>query len=224
MKRKALASTAQPKPKRRKTIGRSLAQTQGFASTTKSSPEQKNFDSNVAAPIVVTQTTAVRSSIFSPDQGVGPSEHVGRAVECTSLSWKWSSSYAPTTAGSSPMRLLVVYDRQPNAALPAVTDVVNQDYINCHMNLANSKRFLVLVNEEFEGMSIQGPNAFFKTGYVSFKRRFNGTLRTEFNDVNGGTIADITTGSFIALTWQNGNIITAAPTDTLDFRIRYIDA
>lgn len=224
MKRKALATTAEPKTKKRKTFGRSLAQTQGFASTTRSSPEQKNFDSNVAAPIVAAQTTAVRASIFTPDQGVGVSEHLGRAVEVTSLSWKWSSSYAATTAGSSPMRLLVVYDRQPNAALPAVTDIVNQDYINAHMNLANSKRFLVIVNEEFEGMSIQGPNAFFKTGYVSFRKRFNGTLRTEFNDVNGGTIADITTGSYISLTWQNGGLITAAPIDTLDFRFRYTDA
>lgn len=224
MKRAALAQKKPKAVKRQKTFGRSLAQTQGFASTTRSAPEQKNFDSNVATPIVAAQTTAVRSSIFTPDQGVGPNEHVGRAVECTSLSWKWSSSYAATTAGSSPMRLLVVYDRQPNAALPAVTDIVNQDYINAHMNLANNKRFLVIVNEEFEGMSIQGPNAFFKSGYVSFKRRFNGTLRTEFNDVNGGTIADITTGSYVALTWQNGQLITANPVDTLDFRFRYTDA
>ena len=222
MKRAALAQAAPKKVKRQRTMGRSLAVTQGFGSATKRS-EQKNFDANVAAPIVAAQTTAVRSSIFSPDQGTGVSERVGRKVDCTSLSWKWSSSYAPTTAGSSPMRLVVVYDRQPNAALPATTDVFNQDYINAHMNLANSRRFLVIVNEEFEGMSIQGPNAFFKVGYVNFKRRFKCTLPTEFNDTNGGTIADITTGSFIAFTWQNGNIITAAPTDTLDFRIRYTD-
>jgi len=223
MKRKALVQVA-PAPKRRKTLGRSLAQTQGFGSSTRSrKPEQKNFDSNVAAPIVIAQATAVRSSIFSPDQGTGPSEHVGRKIDCTSLSWKWSANYAATTAGSSPMRLLVVYDRQPNAALPNTTDVVNQDYINAHMNLNNSKRFLVIVNEEFEGLSIQGPNSFFKKGYVSFQKRFKCTLPTEFNDVNGGTIADITTGSFVAFTWQSGGIITAAPTDTLDFRIRYID-
>lgn len=223
MKRRALASSKGPPQKKRK-LASSLAVTQGFGSATSSrKPEQKNGDGQVNSPTNIGSPNAVITSLFSPDQGTGPTEHIGRKIDCTSLQWKWQSSYAPTTTGSSAMRLLIVYDRQPNAALPAVTDVVTFDNIVAFMNLNNSKRFLVIVNEEFDGLSVQGPNAFFKKGYVSFKKRFKCTLPTEFNGVNGGTIADITTGSFVAFTWQNGSITTAAPNDLLLTRIRYID-
>lgn len=222
MKRKALKQKKPSAPKRQKTIGNSLAMTQGFGAVTKSGPEKKDFSTFTANTIVAAQTTAVRTSIFSPDQGVGPSEHIGRAVVSHSLMWKWYGSYAATTAGSAPIRLVIVYDRQPNAALPTTTDVFDQDYIGALMNLNNNKRFLSLVNEEII-LSSAGPTAFFRTGFISFKKRFGSLLPTEFNTTNGGTIADLTTGSFVAFTWQNGNIITANPTSALVTRIRYTD-
>lgn len=222
MKRKALTQKSPPKPKRQKTFGNRLAMTQGFGSTTRTGPEKKDFSTFTANTLVAAQTTAVRTSLFSPDQGIGPSEHIGRAVISHSLLWKWYGSYAATTAGSSPIRLVIVYDRQPNAALPTVTDVFDQDYIGALMNLNNNKRFLTLVNKEII-LSSAGPTAFNESGYVSFKKRIGSLLPTEFNTTNGGTIADITTGSFVAFTWQNGNIITANPTTALVTRIRYTD-
>lgn len=224
MKRKALyQATPSFSAKKPKVMKRSLAVTQGFgAPSSRRYPEKKDFSFFVANTIVAAQATAVRTSLYSPDQGVGPAEHVGRSVINHSMTWKWYGSYAATTAGSSPIRLVIVYDRQPNAALPTTTDVFDQDYIGALMNLNNNKRFLVLVNCE-EVLSVAGPTAFHKSGYISFKKRFGATLPTEFNSVNGGTIADITTGSFIAFTYQNGNIITANPTTGLVTRIRYTD-
>lgn len=220
-KRKATTQKTSKSTKRRKTAGPSvIANT--FGAPAKIGNEKKDFSFFVANTIVAAQTTAVRTSLYSPDQGVGPSEHIGRAVSNHSLLWKWYGSYAATTAGSSPIRLVIVYDRQPNAALPTTTDVFDQDYIGALNNLNNNRRFLVLVNKELS-LSSAGPTAFNESGYVSFKKRYGAVLPTEFNTVNGGTIADITTGSFVAFTWQNGNIITANPTSALVTRIRYTD-
>lgn len=179
--------------------------------------EKKNFDYFSNNTIVAGQTTAFTASICTPDQGTSPTEHIGRRTTLKSVQWKWSGSYAPTTAGTSPLRLMIVYDRQPNAALAATTQIVTVDSINAFPNLANTRRFKILVDEQLEGLSIQGPSSFYSSGY----RKFN--LEQEFNDVNGGTVADITTGNLIVLLWQNGNIITANPTSNIYIRTRYTD-
>lgn len=221
-KRKA-SSQKTPKTSKRRRVGtRPTILANTFGAPPKMGPEKKDFSSFTANTIVAAQTTGVRTSLFSPDQGFNNSEHIGRAVANHSLLWHWYGSNAATTAGSSPIRLVIVYDRQPNAALPTVTDVFDQDYIGALMNLNNSRRFLVLVNKEVV-LSTAGPAAFNESGYISFKKRFGATLPTEFNNTNGGTIADITTGSFVAFTYQNGNIITANPTTALVTRIRYTD-
>lgn len=220
-KRKASTQKTPATTKRQKTSGATLV-AKTFGAPAKMGPEKKDFSTFTASTIVAAQTTAVRTSIYSPDQGVGPAQHIGRATSNHSLLWKWYGSYAATTAGSSPIRLVIVYDRQPNAALPTTTDVFDQDYIGALNNLNNNRRFLILVNKEL-ALSSQGPQSFNESGYISFKKRFGATLPTEFNTTNGGTIADITTGSFVAFTWQNGNIITANPTTALVTRIRYTD-
>lgn len=181
-----------------------------------SSIEKKNFDALTTATIVAAQTTAVVAQIFTPDQGVGPTEHQGRACQVKSLSYRWYGSFAATSAGASPIRMLIVYDKQANAATPATTTIVASDAITTHMNLSNNRRFIV-VCDEVTHIGSAGPQSWCITGY----RKIN--LPTEFNDVNGGTIADITTGSFIALFWQNGNVITANPTSALFSRFRFID-
>lgn len=182
--------------------------------------ELKNSDTTANTRIVAAQTTATVQEIFSPDAGTDPTEHVGRTCKIVSLEYHLQASYAATTAGSSPIRLAIVYDRQTNAALPTITDVWDSDNINTLRNLANRKRFKVLVDQKYEGMSDAGSKTLFEHGY----RKFKFPLETDFNQTNGGTIADITTGSVISYVWQNGNIITANPIAVLTTRVRFKDA
>lgn len=184
------------------------------------STELKNLDTTLNTRIVAAQTTATVGEIFSPDAGTDPTEHVGRTTNEVSLEYHLQISYAATTAGSSPIRIAIVYDRQTNAALPTITDVWESDVINTLRNLANSKRFKVLVDKKLDGLSDAGPKSLFHHGF----RKFKFPLETNYNQTNGGTIADITTGSFISYVWQNGNIITANPVAVLTTRIRFTDA
>ncbi len=212
MKRKA--ATQKPRLKRQKTSGAFTAKVVARAT------EWKNFDAQNTNRIVAAQATSTIVSIFNADQGTAPNEHVGRSVKTGSLSYNFTASFAATTAGSSPVRLAIVYDSQPNAALPAVTDVWQTDSIDTMPNKNNKRRFKVLVDDKNEGLSVQGPNALYMTGF----RKFKVPKETYYNNVNGGTIADITTGSYVAFVWQNGNIITANPTSSLFTRIVYMDA
>lgn len=212
-KRKASTQKG-PKTYKRQRVGK------GPSKSFARSVEWKNFDVQTTAEIVAAQATAVRTSIFSPDQGTNTDEHVGRSVKAGSLTYNFAASYAATTAGASPIRIVIVYDRQPNAALPAVTDVFVNDTITTMPNKNNKKRFKILVDEKLEGMSAQGPTSMYCSGF----RKFKTPLETYFNTVNGGTIADITTGSYVSFVWQNGNIITANPTSALYTRITYMDA
>jgi len=45
----------------------------------------------------------------------------------------------------------------------------------------------------------------------------------EFNTGSAGTVGDITTGSVYLLTWNNGALLTANPTERGNTRIRFAD-
>lgn len=181
--------------------------------------ELKNFDNNSTNNLIAGQATAVVNSIFSPDQGTAPTEHIGRSLTATSLEYNFSAVVATTTTGDSAIRVAIVYDRQPNAALATATDVWTTDTITSMPNLNNKKRFKVLVDDKNDGISDQGPGSVYMNGY----RKFKIPLETEFNNTNGGTIADITTGSYISFVWTAGTFVTANPTNSLYTRIRFTD-
>ena len=181
------------------------------------SGEKKNLDATSTATVVAAGTQAVVLLLNAAVQGVTPITYVGRSLRMKSLHIRWLGSLAATTVGSSPLRMLIVYDKQTNAATPATTAVVAADNISSPMNLANNRRFLVLMDEEIPCVGDKGPSAWFVNRY----RKLN--LVTEFNTTNGGTVADITSGAIFALFWQNGNLITADPTNRLYSRIRFVD-
>lgn len=213
MKRKATYTKAPP-AKRSRTGSRPV---KGISAAR--AIEWKNYDLVTPNPIVAAQATAVRTSIFNADQGTASSEHVGRSVKMGSLLWNMPLALPTAATGSSAIRLAIVYDRQPNAALPVTLDVWTVDAIHAMPNKNNKRRFKVLVDEKLEGLSTNGPSALYSSGI----RKFKVPLETYYNDVNGGTIADITTGSYIMFTWQTGQITTNANGNVYT-RLTFMDA
>lgn len=187
--------------------------------------EKKNIDALNANTIVAAQTTSTLFLLNGVDDGATATTRVGRRITMTSMELRWSGSFAATTAGSSPLRMLIVYDKQANAAAPAATDVLQQDSINSMMNLSNSRRFQVITDEIVEEFGLNGPASFYRKIHRDFTAK--GTqegLNTEFNTASTALIDSITSGSLYALFLQNGNIITANPTSSLYSRIRFSDA
>lgn len=187
------------------------------------SEEHKEISLLTVADVTLA-TTSVVTLRNGCAQGTSAVTRAGRRTTMTSLTYLWQVSFAATTVGAAPLRLLIVYDRQPNGAAPAALDVVLTDTITSPMNLNNSRRFKVLVDETTDGISDAGPKSYMVKGYRTFTKKKEGGWPCEFKDTSSGTITDITTGSIYSLVWQGGNLITAAPQNALYTRIRFTDA
>lgn len=125
---------------------------------------------------------------------------------------------AQTVLGS--VRLMLVYDRQPNGSAIAISDLLKNNNTNVTLdsgiNMANRSRFLILRDKY---VNIDGAQSLFHT----VKWYVKGRWETEFGS-SVGTIADINTGClyFVCFTGVLTGIGTIGIQDPLS-RIRYYD-
>jgi len=180
------------------------------------SPEKKNLDVLNSNSIAL----GPGGTLFllnGCDDGTTVNTRIGRRILLTSLTVRWQGYMTPTSAGASGLRLLIVYDRQPNAATPAITDIMQFDDISSMMQLSNSKRFKVIVDELVPCVGSNGEQAWNRSIY----RKLN--LPVEFNENSTNTITSITTGALFAIVWQAGGITTLAPVSDVYTRVRFLD-
>jgi len=151
-------------------------------------------------------------------QGVTPTTRVGRRILMKSLYIRWFLQLAATTTGGTPVRMLVVYDKQTNGAAPSVTDIVLTDEITSPMNLSNSKRFQVLCDQTWSCVGTGGPQSIVLNKYMKLDKT------VEFNTGNAGTVADITSGSIYVLCWSGNGLAVTVPLGVLYSRVRFQDS
>lgn len=180
------------------------------------SAEKKNIDTAVGFPGIATGGVL---TCINPSQALPlPTARIGRRVTQTSIFLRGDVSLAATSTGSCAVRILVVYDKQPNKALPNITDILVTDTIGSVNALANSHRFKVLRDVLIPCLGTAGPQA----GYVNEYIKCN--LETEFIDGTGaGTIADITSGALLTLVYANNNIVTQQINHNITARVRFAD-
>lgn len=181
--------------------------------------ERKNSDTPIVdLALPLTDAFTVGQVLNNIGQGVTNSSRIGRRALFKSIQYRFhlglATPPAPTvTSQIQPVRILIVYDRQPNGALALATDVLNQATFQGHLNLNNSDRFLVLsdVVHGLDGISTQPPaGKVYKK--ISLDTMYSGT---------GATIADISSGAILAFIstpgYQAGLFINVT------FRVRYQD-
>lgn len=201
-----------------------LAQSVAIARIPQKTEEKKNIDVLNTINVVAATTTSSLFLLNGVDDGALPTNRIGRRITMTSLEIRWNGSFAATTAGSSPLRLVVVYDRQTNGVAPLAIDVFQADIISSMMNLSNGRRFKVIVDELVENVSSAGPSGWNRKIWRDFTAK--GTkvgLEVTFNSNSTANVDSIQTGSLYAFVWQNGNLITASPTNALYSRVRFTD-
>lgn len=223
---KRARSTSGKKPPAKKQVVRQNAGLQMAATGSyRATEEQKNIDVSQINTLVFGTATAVKKLLNPCAQGTTTVTRAGRRTTMVSMTYALQASLAPTTTGASPIRLVIVYDRQANGAAPATIDVFAADQIETPMNLDNSRRFKVLVDEIHDGMSTAGPASLLIKGFRDFtgKGRKIG-LPCEFKNTSAGDITDINTGSIYSFVWSNGGFGTASPTNSFYTRVRFTDA
>ena len=130
-----------------------------------------------------------------------------------SIQWR---AIAQNSSGASQHRIVVIYDKQSNGALPALTDIFTANSFVSPMNLNNADRFVVIHDEITESIQSSSLN-------ISSSRFSKCNLETIFTG-NTGTITDILSGSLFMTIANNGGTITGVVT-ALDVyaRVRYTD-
>lgn len=189
-------------------------------------PEKKeitkaNTQIALANGVVTFVAIAAANLLNGVVQGTSAETRIGRKIRMRSLDFRWTAATATTTnASGGNLRVLIVYDKQANAALATVAGILNTDDFHSPMNLANSDRFTVL-------RSFLTPTIGFGTSEgasTSGHEFIPMDLETIYNDGVAGTIADIQTGAVYVMVAQNGNIVTTgAPIFNFISRIRFDD-
>ena len=178
--------------------------------------EKKNIDTTSTTTIVAAQTVGNPLVLNSVAQGTTPNTYLGRSLTMKSLLIRWAGYLDATTTGSSGLRMIVVYDKQTNGAIPVTTDVFQVDQMTSPMNLNNNRRFEVVLDEMIPCVGTGGPQAWFVERYVKMNRR------TEFSGAGAG-VTQIATGSLVAYFYQQGGLLVASPINSFYSRVRFVD-
>lgn len=83
-------------------------------------------------------------------EGTGPSERIGRKVCMKSITLKgWLAPVDARVPLSGMHRIMVVHDNAPNGSTPALTAILAQARPEAPMNMSNTKRFRIVLDNAF---------------------------------------------------------------------------
>jgi len=180
--------------------------------------ELKNVDFSGAAFLSAGSTTAsLEGLINGVAVGAGTDQRVGRRVTMKSLWVRWNFTMQSTSVGTSPFRILIVYDKQPNGGTqPAATLVLQTNDINGLKNLGQEKRFTTVMDEYIDCIGTAGPQSQIGQRFIKLNHE------VEFSGTDA-TTASVATGALWAYIWQNGQITSVGPLSNFRTRVRYCD-
>lgn len=178
-----------------------------------SKAEKKNLD------VQQTLTPALANDWSTPvcinilPIGTGASQRVGR--KCLMKSLLVRIVCGASSGAGTQFRYLCVYDKQSNAALPAVTDILTLNDFQSPNNLSNNERFVTVIDKILPLPQGSATQLVCDVEY----RKLN--LDVVFNATNGSTIADITSGSLIHMMIPADGLTTS--TMNVYSRVRFTD-
>lgn len=161
-------------------------------------------------------------------QGASVNQRVGKKVILKGLQGR-GLSQAGSTATINDVAWMIVYDKRPTGALPAVTDVLVTASSNSLNNDNNAGRFRILKRVDrvlIGNPSLTGAVANALTDCVAASEDFWLDLKsapTTYKAAATGGIGDIEEGALYLVTVGNVAAGTAAATLFESFRVRFLD-
>lgn len=149
-------------------------------------------------------------------QGDDSTERLGKRINMTSVAIR-GTCILPSNASSpyDSLRVMIFYDRQPNQATPAVTDILTTASNDSHINLFNSDRFWVVL-DHYLIVAGNGP----EVAQMKEVRKLNTT--TVYGGV-GATAASINSGALWLLFYPISPGNAVVPQFKYDVRVKYAD-
>lgn len=158
---------------------------------------------------VASSTTPTFTLLNGIQLGDTAATRTGQSVKCVKIDLN-ISVIGNQTATSILGRILVVMDKQPNAAIFAIGDLLNATSVTSMFAIGNQMRFAVLYDESY-AMNINGNFCFVE------RKVINCQSHTEYNTGNSGLVADINTNSIYLLHFSD----QATNTPSISFYSRY---
>lgn len=170
-------------------------------------------------------TTGTVTLLNGVAQGSDFSNRIGRKFTNVAIQLEGLIGPQDTTSGPSKCRVMLIYDAQPNGALPAITDVLTASTSSAFMNLNNRDRFKVICDHQcvigyIQDTATQAVSTGEGVDNVSVYKKIN--LET-INDGTTAAIGDIQTGSLFLLTVGNQPAASGANFNGAA-RVRFVDA
>lgn len=156
--------------------------------------ELKAIDVDVAAG---TSTSGGVTLVNGVATGTDFTDRIGRAILMKSIYMRYFISGSTGGCLGNAIRVWLVYDKQPNGAAPAFTDIFKVASINTLNNLNNRDRFQILWDKSFtlEGNTITaGAVTAGSINAYCGKKFMSCNLASQFSGT-GATIASIATGA-----------------------------
>lgn len=181
---------------------------------------------DLASAVYAFNTTGSITLIATIAQGAGIQQRVGKRVQLKSIEGRGlvTSDSTATVAGG---RMLIVYDKRPTGALPAITDILGSINYYAFNNDDNSGRFLILKNQPFvctgnntTAGQINDSSMQVADFYLKLTKK---QLMTTYKAVGTGAIGDIEMGALYLVTVGNVVAGTADCNVTIGFRTRFFD-
>lgn len=152
-------------------------------------------------------------------QGATVAERIGNKIMIKSIQLTFELACV-AAANQGMCRAMLIYDKQPNKAFPAIGDVIlSQPGAVVHplsgINIANKSRFQ-MIRDEYINMDSG-------TGLAQTRKWYcKGRWETEFG-ANGGTIGDINTGAMYFICYYLTAITAPPNVQYMAARVRYYD-
>ena len=186
-------------------------------------PEQKVVDTLQANYSMDTSGTVVLLNGVAI--GTDYTDRNGRKIRVSSIQIR--GFIRPSDNGTAPscVRWMIVYDKQPNGALPTAGDVLRQLNGTSMLNLSNRDRFRVLVDKQYAigGISDTATQAYAMSPTVYNVKWYKSCNLDVVFDGTTSAISDLQSGSIFLLTIGTEAAATAA-TLQASLRIRFTDA
>lgn len=183
-------------------------------------------DSNCGTPVL--------SAAVGIAGGAGFNQRIGRKIFLKYISVRTRIYFPPVVGGSRPtvqnaqrVRMVLVYDRQPNLTLPLASDVMNINpgmTIETFMEDRNRDRFVRLWDHTVQ-LSLNDPNvpSFNSDSQATINKMIKIGGIQVYNDTSLGGIANIQTGALVWVFMWDTLGGTVPPQIDLNTRLRYSD-
>lgn len=168
-------------------------------------------------------TTGTVTLLNTIAQGASVNQRVGKKVVLKSLQIR-GQVFNNSAAVNNDVAMLIVYDRRPTGALPAITDILVTANSSAMNNDANSGRFRIL--KRFDALLQGAPAATlgFGPGYSCDSFLKLRKIPTVYKAAATGAIGDIEEGALYLVTvGDEPASATLAATFSGAFRTRFID-